>query len=499
MPVPPLPQHLADALAATPAGALCVAFSGGPDSLALLHALARLPAARQRGLRALHVDHGLHPDSPAWARHCLALCAGWDVPCDILRVAVARDSGDGLEAAARAARHAALAAAMRPDEILVMAHHRDDQAETFLLRALRASGPDGLAAMRPWRRFGPGWLWRPLLDLPRDTLRDYLAAHSLDAIDDPANRDPRHDRSWLRNELMPLLRQRWPQAGAALARSARLCAETVDLLDSEDSRCLARVQTADPQVLHTDALLALPTARRARVLRRWISELGLPPLPGQAIDTIERELLPARADAEAAFTWSGATIRRWRGLLHAGWCVAPLPDDFIVEWDGRTPMVLPTGDMLRLDCNAQAGAASAVTGAFASDPVAAEAAPTKSTGFDMPVTVRSRRGGERILLPGRDHSHALKHVLQDLGVPPWERERLPLLFAPDGELLAAGDLAVSARLAAWLRDNGLRLQWRRSAKTWTQPPCGTACAHRVEQPHRHRRRPPPVADPPDSL
>lgn len=464
MPVPPLPQHLADALAATPAGALCVAFSGGPDSLALLHALARLPAARQRGLRALHVDHGLHPDSPAWARHCLALSTAWNVPCDILRVAVARDSGDGLEAAARDARHAALAAAMRPDEILVMAHHRDDQAETFLLRALRASGPDGLAAMRPWRRFGPGWLWRPLLELPRDTLRDYLAAHSLDAIDDPANHDARHDRSWLRHEIMPLLRQRWPQAGAALARSAALCAETADLLDGEDTRCLAQVQTADPHTLHLDALLALPAAGRARVLRRWVGELGLPPLPGRAIDTIERELLPACADAEATFAWAGATLRRWRGLLHAGWRAAPLPADFIAEWDGRAPLTLPTGDVLRLDEMLPAGAPSAATGNAVEHPVAAEAATATSTGFDKPVTVRARRGGERIVLPGRDHSHALKHVLQDLGIPPWERECLPLLYAPDGELLAAADLAVSARLAAWLRDNSLRLQWRRSAQ-----------------------------------
>lgn len=470
MRVPPLAHALIDALAAAPTAPLCVGFSGGPDSTALLHALAHLPAVRARGLRAIHVDHGLHPRSADWARHCLAACDAWRVPCTILRVAVPRDSGGGLEAAAREARYAALAAAMADGEILAAGHHRDDQAETFLLRALRASGPDGLAAMRPLRRFGPGWLWRPLLDLPRHAIRDYLAAHGLDAIDDPANLDDRHDRSWLRSEIMPLLRERWPQAAAALARSAALCAETAELLDAEDARCLAQAQAADPQVLHVDALAPLPAARRARVLRRWIGELGLPPLPGQGIDIIERELLPARADAEAAFAWAGATIRRWRGLLHAGRHAAPLPADFVAAWDGRAPLTLPTGDVLHLDSDAHAGAASAATGEFASDPIAAEAAPAgnvgvcadTSPGFDEPVTARARHGGERIALPGREHSHALKHVLQDLGVPPWERERLPLLYAPDGELLAAGDLAVSARLAAWLRDNGLRLRWQRT-------------------------------------
>src|SRR5690606_29045284 len=124
------------------------------------------PALRGRGLRALHVHHGLHPDADAWAAHCEAACAALQVPLAVERVLVERASGLGLEAAARGARRAAFARALGEGEVLALAHHRDDQAETFLLRALRASGPDGLAAMRPWLRFAGGWMWRPLLEQP---------------------------------------------------------------------------------------------------------------------------------------------------------------------------------------------------------------------------------------------------------------------------------------------------------------------------------------------
>ena len=133
-----------------PARAVLVGFSGGLDSSALLHLLARAPAPLHNGLRAIHVHHGLHPQADAWARHCQSTCEAWSIPLRVVRVEVAR-SGTGPEAAARAARHAAFAAELHDDEVLALAHHRDDQAETFLLRALRASGPDGLAAMRPWR------------------------------------------------------------------------------------------------------------------------------------------------------------------------------------------------------------------------------------------------------------------------------------------------------------------------------------------------------------
>ena len=426
MPAPPTA-----ALHDLPPAPLCVGFSGGLDSTVLLHVLAA--AGSPHGLRAIHVHHGLHAEADRWAAHCERACETLGVGLTVIRVNVA-PTGEGPEAAARAARHAAFESSLSSGEVLALAHHRDDQAETFLLRALRASGPEGLSAMRRWRSFGPGRIWRPLLDVDRDALLAYAQAHGLAWIDDPSNADTSFDRNFLRQRVMPLLRERWPHAADALSRSAALCAQADGLLDDEDARAFAHVGTADPRCLSRTRLLALPQARRARVLRRGIQTLALPALPANGIERIEQEILVARDDADPTFHWRGATVRAWRDLLHADVARPLLPDDWSVDWDGRTPLALPGGDRLALEGTA---------------------------GFDAAVRVHARQGGERLTRTGRSHSHALKHVLQELGVTPWERERLPLLSDGDGELLAAGDLIHSARLDAWLRERGARLTWDR--------------------------------------
>jgi len=410
---------------------LHVGFSGGVDSAALLHLLSGVAAARNAGLRAIHVHHGLSPHADAWADHCQRFCDSLGVTLTVLRVEVARDAGDGLEAAARKARHAAFGSLLGDDEVLVTAHHRDDQAETFLLRALRASGPDGLGAMRPLRKFGRCWLWRPLLGVPRAALLAYAQQAGLDWIEDASNEDLSFDRNYLRHRVLPLLRERWPHADAAFALSAALCAETGALLADEDAAALAAVRSADPHALAVDKIKRLPAARRARVLRGWIEGLALPPLPAQGIARIESDLLDAASDSDAAFAWSGAVVRRWRDILHADRRYPALPELWECEWDGRAEIDLPGGGRLRLE-----GAAA----------------------FDSTLRVHARRGGERIVLPGRSHTSALKNALQALGLPPWERDRLPLVSDAD-TLLAAGDLLYSARFDAWLRERGARLVW----------------------------------------
>lgn len=428
----PLSTMLADALHALPGRQLCAGFSGGLDSTVLLKLLHGIASVHESGLRAIHVHHGLNPHADDWAAHCARVCEALGIALVVRRAEVARDAGEGLEAAARAARHAAFADMLDDDELLVLAHHRDDQAETFLLRALRASGPDGLGAMRPLRRFARGWLWRPLLGVPRALLLQYAREHRLEWIEDASNEDPTLDRNYLRHRVLPLLRERWPHADAAFALSAALCAEAAVLLADEDAAALAAARGADADTLLVEKLTTLPAARRARVLRRWVEECALPPLPSQGVARIEADLITAAANTEAAFAWSGAVVRRWRGLLHAQRQQAALPEDWEAEWDGRAPLALPGGGQLALE---------------------------GASGFDHAMRVHARRGGERIALPGRDHTHALKHVLQDIGVPPWRRVRMPLLSDADGVLLAAGDVAYSAAFDRWLRDRDARLVW----------------------------------------
>lgn len=412
------------AVAAAPGDApvprMLVAYSGGLDSTVLLHALALAHPGR---VRAIHVHHGLHANADTWAAHCQRMCDAWTVPLCIAKVDVV-DVNAGPEGAARAARHAAFQAHMQGGEWLALAHHRDDQAETFLLRALRGSGPDGLASMRPLRAFGAGMMWRPLLDLPRAMLHAYAQAHELTWIEDPSNQRSEFDRNFLRNEVLPLLRRRWPQADAAFARSALLCQNAHALLTDSDLGDLERVRyLTDARMLSVSALLQLTPERRARVLRLWVRLLGLPPLPHDAIRRIETELLPARLDAEPRYDWGPARMMRWRGILRAESRHPVFPPGWMRLWDGREPLLLPEGSTLAL---------------------------SDQQGFKKPVLVRPRLGGERIDLPHRTHSHALKKVLQERHMPPWERQRLPLLLDPTNQtVLTAGDRIISRHFDEW--------------------------------------------------
>lgn len=422
---------LVAALPAQAPGPVLVAYSGGLDSTVLLHLLADLPDYRRAGLRAVHVHHGLQAEADAWRAHCQAFCDTLGIALDVHHVEVARDNGLGLEGAARAARHAAFAQALQPGEWLTLAQHRDDQAETFLLRALRASGSDGLAGMPAQRAFAVGQLWRPLLAQPRERLQAYAEAHALAWIEDPSNLDASYDRNYLRHHVLPLLRQRWPQADAALARSATLSGEASALLATQDDELLESMLDPGDASLELSVLREQPPAQRARLLRRWVLQRASLPLPASGVAAIETQLLDGKDGA--CFAWAGSEIRRWRDRLHLRRPWPAWPPDWQREWTGQEPLALPDGGMLHL---------------------------LGADGFDAPLRVRQRHGGERLRLPGRAHSHLLKHLLQDAGIAPWQRSAMPLLIGPDGQLLGAGDRLLSASLAEWLSARDARLQWQ---------------------------------------
>jgi tRNA(Ile)-lysidine synthase len=432
-----LPQIPSDALPAD-SGRLLLAFSGGLDSSVLLAALAGSRWARSRGLRALHVDHGLHPQSAQWAAHCRRACAAHGIEL-ILRQVVVCSEGSGLEQAAREARYAAARSVMQAGEILVTAHHLDDQAETFLLRALRGSGERGLGAMRPLRDFGPGWLWRPLLAVAREELLAAASVLGLAWIEDPANAEQRFDRNFLRAQVLPLLRQRWPDAAARLARSAQRSAEASIRLDELDAVDLAQVQSLDHCVLSLPALRALPAPRRARVLRHWLVERGQGLPPSAVLAQIERELLNARGDSDAEVRWATTRLRAWDDSLHLLPQLPAWPADWQARWDGREPLALPDGHRLELH-----------DGLGARHPEAA---------LPQRVVVRARSGGERIRLANGRPSQKLKNLLLSLRVPPWQRPHLPLLYSDSGELLAVADLLMVEDLRSALLQRGACLRW----------------------------------------
>ncbi|MBN8734962.1 MAG: tRNA lysidine(34) synthetase TilS [Xanthomonadales bacterium] len=417
--------------------ALCVAFSGGPDSTALLHALAQLPEARERSLRALHVDHGLHADSRAWAERCMEFCASLNVPTTTVRVEVLDAHGEGIEAAARRARHAAFAEALREGEWLALAHHRDDQVETVLLKLLRGAGPEGLGGMRALRSFARGFLWRPLLDVPRTALRDYVAEHGLPCIDDPANSDPRFARNVLRNELLPRIMRHWPHADASILHAAQRCRAASDFISGEAAAALASIRRADDS-LDADGWLALPEALRAETLHLWLRGHGLSTPGDRQYRELETQASTAAEDALPMVAWSGAQVRIWDGRLHAMPSLAALPENWQANWNGA-PLALPA------DCG------SLVLETTGSDS-------TDSVRVEPPLTVRFRRGGERIKPAGDAHTRELRDLFQQARVPPWLRERCPLVFDHD-ELIAVADLWVSERGKVLFASHGAKPHW----------------------------------------
>ena len=303
------------ALVELPPGPLLVALSGGLDSTTLLHALAASPVARARGLRAVHVDHGLHEDSADWSAHCRDYTGALGVELIIRAVDVpSRRAGLGREASARRARYAAIEALLAPGEIVALAHHRDDQAETVLLKLMRGAGPEGIGAMRTVRRLGPGLAWRPLLGLPRAALREYAEHQQLDWVQDPSNADPTIDRNYLRMQVMPRILQRWPEAEASIAQSAAWARAAASFIDGEAGRALARTQGLDPSTLRLREWLELPQALRDPVLRRWLRSLDLPePTHYQAAELV-RQLGEAGEDRQPCVRWPGAEVRRYRDL-----------------------------------------------------------------------------------------------------------------------------------------------------------------------------------------
>ncbi|UCE90556.1 MAG: tRNA lysidine(34) synthetase TilS [Pseudomonadota bacterium] len=394
-----------------------VAYSGGRDSHVLLHLLSDARARLSgRALCALHVDHGLHPDSARWARHCVATCEELGVEYEILTVHAAACHGESPEAAAREARYAALAARVGAGDALLLAQHRDDQAETLMLQLLRGAGVRGLAAMPRHAVLGGGWLGRPLLDVPRTAIDDYAARHGLRWVEDPGNQERAFDRNFLRHEVLPLLHQRWPAASATLARAASHQGEAATLLNQLAAQDWRQVALPD-DALSVLALGALDEARQRNLLRYWLADQRGLPLPDtRHLQRILHEVAGAAPHAQPCVAWSGAQVRRYRDTLVAQ---APLsrhdPERRLV-WDLRAPLpLLELGATLH--CSDSEGEGLAVV-RLAS----------------LPLTVRFRQGGERCVPAGRAHHHVLKKLFQEWGVPPWQRDRIPLIFA--GEELA---------------------------------------------------------------
>lgn len=398
---------------------LLLAVSGGMDSMVLLHACWRLrqqQALPFAGLRVVHVNHGISAHAAAWQAHCRTVCEQLDVAFVAHQCNVHRGPGQSPEAQARDARYSVFVQELQADEALLLAHHQDDQLETVLLRLLRAAGPRGLAGMPESRALGAGVLWRPWLAVSREQLAAWAQLHDVRWMEDDSNSDDRLSRNYLRHNIMPLLAAHWSGWRQSVARTAVLGADADSVLAELADELLTGLTPSDSHRLLCTGLCELSAAKQRLVIRHWLlRETGQ--VPGwKLVQRVQDELLGAGDDAQPEITWQPWQLRRFADELYLIEALEPVPAPPAAgyEWrpqgDGRfVARVLPGNGslrMLRVTDVQHRGVMRLPAG---------------------DCVIRYRQGGEECALPGRPR-RPLKKILQECAVPPWVRERTPLLY-----------------------------------------------------------------------
>ncbi len=421
---------------------ITLALSGGLDSVVLFDLLLKLRVALNFSLSAVHVNHQISPHAADWANFCGALCAQNSVPLQIKKVQIARRSNLGLEASARAARYQAFAEL--DTDFLLLAHHLDDQVETLLQNLLRGTGLSGASGM-PEKRHHAALnnaqhitLLRPLIETPRCILSAYAQKHCLHWMEDESNTDISFARNYLRHEILPAIENRFPAYRETLTRAARHFAAANEVLSEVTQLDLASVMRA--QKLHLGALKGLSSARAMNVLRAYLELQGVPISNYERLQEWMRQLLDARGDRQVSLGAMSPMLRRFRGEAWVELDRPTLDPDWHRYWRGEHQLK------------------------FSELGICLSLLPALGTGISLSkitkdeVTIRLRRGGEKLQPNCLRPRRSLKHLLQEAAIPPWRRKHLPLLYCGE-QLAAVAGIGVDCAFHADPDESSLLLQW----------------------------------------
>lgn len=402
---------------------IVVALSGGVDSVVLLHLLVELNKAQLFPLAAIHIHHGLSDHADDWVTHCQKLCQAWQVPLQVGYAKLSRKSRESLEALAREARYKLLQSLSPADAVLITGQHMDDQAETFLIRLKRGSGPSGLASMPNVRALDEDRLLvRPLLNITRSQVLQYARQHNLSWVEDESNHSIDFDRNFLRKDVLPILKARWPSIHKSIARSAQLCQEQSDLAKEVAINDLLKVETYNnlngniynrlQPSLPIWGLSELSTIRQNNLIRYWLAihHRAMPSLV--QLQELLSQLANARQDSSISIRVDSYELRTYRQHLF----IVDVEDeqnkqaiDLSFQTHRHLTFLL---ERHRVDCSNLPN----------SDAFRWQTQLTRSIKC-QPI---NRRAGSR----------SLKQLLHEYHVPPWLRQEV-LYLTHDQEVIAA--------------------------------------------------------------
>jgi len=407
---------------------LVVALSGGLDSKSLLHALVRLHTLGLIGsLKAIHINHGLQVEAEQWAEQCQLDCNNYKVELISAELKLNQSQSDtgtsNIESKAREGRYNFFESTLRPEETLLMAHHQDDQAETLLFRLLRGCGISGAGAMPVKRQLGEGQLFRPLLNTSRIDIQGYAKQKGFDWLEDPSNREEKFARNFLRHQIMPKLKYHWPAYAKTLSRFSLIATEQTLLLEEVAAKDNESVST-EQNAIKIDKLTSLSILRQKNLLHFWgRNNAELSPSSAEVEQVLKQLNAAKRQSIEVSF--AGLVVRSFAGELLLSNSLQPQPLADKVYWpDLAQDLILPNGLKLMALFDQPKG--------------------LRLPKSNESVWVDKRRGGEKCLPDYRGHSAEIKKIYQELAVPPWKREWLPVIYFNNELVAVPGVFVVKA-------------------------------------------------------
>jgi len=424
-----------------------VAYSGGLDSQVLLSLLTEWAIHDSTiQVRVIHINHQLSPNANTWVSFCNDFALKHKIPFLTQEISIQQRSKEGVEAQARRLRYDAIKQHLLKEEVLLTAHHQNDQVETMLLHWLRGSGSAGLAGMATIQSLDHTQLIRPLLSFPKSALCDFAKQHHLTWINDESNECLYFKRNYVRKKIMPPLLAAQHSCLGNLTRTANHCAEAAKLLQVLADADLISIQH-DQQHLNINDLLKFDKIRQRNILRRWLALSNISMPTTAQLKVLQEEVILAQKSADPVLHLGNMSIRRYQSGLYLVPALKRIPQTKEWTWDLSTVFNLPQrlGTLMTKAIEKPGGISIQKLGS-------------------NNVTVRFRQGGERMHPSKRSRGTSLKHLFQEWQVPPWQRDRWPLIFLNE-QLVAVVNIDVARNVAAEKNEKGFQIVWQSSSQT----------------------------------